>query len=56
MVMKSRNKISMMRRRLLALLAVFGGGLLTNRNVAASKQRELPLHEADYYKPHDLAG
>jgi len=35
----------MMRRRFLALLAVVSG-----------RQRELSLHEADFYKPHDLAG
>jgi hypothetical protein len=54
--MKSRNRISTMRRRFLALLAVFSGSLLTSRSVATGKQRQLSLHEADFYKPHDLAG
>ena len=54
--MKSRNRSSMMRRRFLALLAVVSGGLLTTRSLPAGRQRELSLHEADFYKPHDLAG
>ena len=54
--MKSRNRTSTMRRRFLALLAVFSGSLLTTRSIPADRQRELSLHEADFYKPHDLAG
>jgi len=54
--MKSRNGTSMMRRRFLALLAVLSGGLLTGKSIPAGRQRELSLHEADFYKPHDLAG
>jgi len=56
------------RRRFLGVFGVFGGllaGLLGGGGALAAKAdpgvgpaapRELPLKEADFYRPHDLAG
>jgi hypothetical protein len=48
-----------LRRHFLATLAVISGSLLVRKTLpvdATDKPRELPLHEADYYGPHDLKG
>ena len=44
------------RRGFLAVLAALGIGLFGTRDRTQGKPRELSLREADYYKPHDLAG
>jgi hypothetical protein len=57
--MKSNSRVSILRRRFLATLAVISGGLLVRKTLPADttdKPREIPLHEADYYGPHNLKG
>lgn len=59
MAMKSNSRVSILRRRFLATLAVISGGLLVRKTLPADttdKPREMPLHEADYYGPHNLKG
>jgi hypothetical protein len=56
MGMKKVATTSKSRRGFLAMLAALSAGLLSTNDRTSGKPRELSLREADYYKPHDLAG
>lgn len=44
------------RRGFLAMLAALGTGLFSTSVKTSARPRELSLREADFYRPHDLAG